>query len=148
MTGTPACFARRRSAAVAFAADNACGKSRSPPSNSRSLIQSMRSSATGLLSGAAPCKSLLLERGIERGGERNIAAHEVLPCNFDAFALALGHELHAFRADRQHVGLAVELELTPERPFQLGRHGPWNAISMPSKGVGTAGPGQAAGSLR
>src|SRR5687767_13878289 len=122
MTGTPACFARRRRAAVAFAADNACGKSRSPPSNSRSLIQSMRSSATGLLSGAAPCRSLFLDRGIERSRKRGVAADERLPRELQAIALALGHELQPLRADGQHVGLAVDVDFPLQVLVELGRH--------------------------
>src|SRR6185503_5696936 len=122
MTGTPACLARRRSAAVAFAAAKACGKSRSDPSNSRSLIQSMRSSATGDLSGAAPWRSLFLERGIEGSGERGVAADEVLPCNLDAVALALGHDLHALGADRDHVRLLGDHHLAFQRLFELCRH--------------------------
>src|SRR5688572_32477942 len=122
MTGMPARFARLRSSAVARAASRACGRSRSPPSNSRSLIQSMSSSATRHLSGAAPCRSLPLERGMEGGCERGVAADERLPCQLDSFAPSFGNELHAGGADRQHVRLAVDLHLAPERFFELRCH--------------------------
>src|SRR5687767_1165267 len=123
MTGTPACLARLRNAAVAFAAFSACGKSRAPESNSRSLIQSMRSSATALLSGAAPCRSLLLDRGIERRGERGVAADQGFPGELQAVALAFRHELHAGRVDGQHVGLPVDIDLALQGLVQFGGHG-------------------------
>src|SRR5688572_18371036 len=123
MTGTPASLARLRSAAVAFAALSACGKSFAPESNSRSLIQSMRSSATALLSGAAPCRSLLLDRGIERGSERGVAADQGFPGELEPIALALRHELHARRVDGQHVRLAVDIDLALQGLVQFGGHG-------------------------
>src|SRR5512145_2172802 len=106
MTGAPACLARLRIASVSFASFSASGRTLAPESNSRSLIQSMRTSATAHLSGAAPWRSSDFERGIERASERCVAADQCFPGELEPVALALRHELHAGRVDGQHVGLA------------------------------------------
>src|SRR5829696_759125 len=65
MTGIPASRARALSAATRAAARTAGASRRRPPWNSRSLIQSINSSATGHASGAKPCRSAFFAGGIE-----------------------------------------------------------------------------------
>src|SRR5204862_4649810 len=91
---------------------------------SKVLIMSMIRSAARASSGALPCRSRLLarERGIERGGERGLAAHQGLPRELEPFSLALRHELQPLGADGQHVGRALDTHLAFERLVEFGGH--------------------------
>src|SRR5205814_7807630 len=115
--GIPARFARRLSERMARAAVSARDIIEVAPSNSNVLIMSMIRSAARASSGALPCRSRLLarQRGIERGGERGLAAHQGLPRELEPFSLALRHELQPLRADGQHVGLALATHLALQR---------------------------------
>src|SRR5687768_17902685 len=111
MTAAPARRARCLSRAMARAARRARGSSRSPPSKSKALIMSMtRRALVGL------------ERGIQGGGQRRLAAHKRAPGELQALALALGHQLEAIRGERQHVGLALDRDFAPYRLFELRCH--------------------------
>src|SRR6185369_6559382 len=104
--------ARRLSAAVARAAARARGSMVRAPSNSKALIMSMISSATRHSSGALPWRSCVLaaERGIERRSERCLAAHQRIPAELVALALAFRHEFQPLGRDCQHVGLPRDLD--------------------------------------
>src|ERR1043166_2172768 len=120
----PAALARALSARMARAAASARSSMPSAPSKSNALIMSMMSSATRASSGALPCRSALLARegGIQRSRERRLAAHQRLPGELQALALAFGDELQAFGAEGQHVGRAVDRQFAPQRLVQFGRH--------------------------
>src|SRR5688500_1383733 len=96
----------------------------SAPAKSNALIMSMTSSATRQLSGALPCRSrvLALERGIEGHGERRLTADQRAPGQLASLALALRHQLEPLGADRQHVGLAVNLQFPLQRLVELCCH--------------------------
>src|SRR6185503_4572196 len=112
MTGSRAAAMRALRATMARAARSARGSRRPAPSKSKALIMSMIRSA------------LAAERGIQRAREGGLAADERLPRELEALALALGHELDAFGAERDHVGLPLDRDLAAQRFFQFRRHAP------------------------
>src|SRR5438105_15140103 len=88
----------------------------------------MTSSTTRDSSGALPCRSrvlpcfLSLERGIQGGGERRLAAHQRGPGKLLAVTLAFGDKLQALRRDGEHEGLAVDLDFALQRLVELRCH--------------------------
>src|SRR3982751_2889578 len=79
----------------------------------RRLLQSDRRVAIGTAESRAAWRaSDSVRRGLQRRGDRSIAADDVFPRKRDAVAMALRHELEAIGIDGERVGLIADRDLT------------------------------------
>src|SRR5687767_7491676 len=95
---------------------------------SRGTAASSRSAGAVLANGAEAGRvriALLDTRqgSVQSGCECGLSIDEILPAELLPFALALRGHLHTFRRERDHIGLALDLDLALQGFFQFGGHG-------------------------
>src|SRR5580765_491995 len=71
-----------------------------------------------------------IERGSQPCGELRLSAEDVFPGELVTGALALQHQLHAFRRNRKHVRLAVHVDLALQSLIELRSHGFFLALRL------------------
>src|SRR5262245_50089547 len=66
--------------------------------------------------------NLSVERRVQGGGQGRFATHQGGPGELLPLAPALGDELETLRRDREHIGLALDLDLALQRLVELRCH--------------------------